>query len=165
MNNIMENNQIEQNELAEWEAEEFEIQPRNLSWYAIRGGLLLLVAAYLVYIKNWILLATVLMLGMVFFLAGRLKPRILHCSISKSGVAVGDKTFGYDQLKTFWFSNVKGATKLHLISTFKLMPVISLRTNNIDLESKIRAILSQFLPESKGRGEDLIDKVNRFLKL
>lgn len=165
----MENDQIEQkaiqNDLVEWEAEEFENEPRNFGWYVIRGGLLLLAAIYLVYIKNWVLLATVLMLGVIFFLSGRLKSRMLHCSINKSGLTIGDKTFGYDQLKTFWFSNTKGVTKLHLVSTFKLMPVISLHISGVELENKIRSILSQFLPESKGRGEDLIDKVNRFLKL
>jgi hypothetical protein len=165
----MENEQIAQkvaqNDSVEWEAEEFETNQHDLSWYAMRGGLLLLIGIYLIYIKNWILLATVLMLGVVLFLTGRLKPKMLRCLADKNGITIGTKAFAYDQLKTFWFTNINGIIKLYLISTFKFMPVISLRINDGVLASKIRSILSQFLPESKDRGEDLVDKVNRFLKL
>ncbi|MBU1083140.1 hypothetical protein KKE14_01750 [Patescibacteria group bacterium] len=162
---MMENEQTEQISSVEWEAEEFETHPRDLNWYVVRGGLLLPVVVYFIYIKNWILLATALMLGVVLFLTGKLKSKILRCKVDGSGVTINDKALSYDQLKTFWFSNIKGAIKLHLISTFKLMTVISLNISNIESENKIRSILSQFLPESKNKGEDLVDKVNRFLKL
>ena len=148
----------------EWEAEEFETHARDAKWYIIVSCILLLILAYTIWISHWILSAVVVMVGIVLYLSGRLKPRIIKYIIDNQEVKVGDKVFKYNELKTFWFSKADGVTKLNLISTFRLMPVISIRIQG-DMKEKIKDVLGKFLPEAQNRGEDWIDRINRFLKI
>jgi len=147
-----------------WEAEEFEIPTRGIKWYIFVTGILLLALAYTIWISHWILSAVVVMVGVVLYLSGNLKPRVIKYMIDSQGVKVGDRVFQYNELKTFWFSNSHKITKLNLISIFKLMPVISIKIPS-DMKEKIKNILSEFLPETQNKGEDWIDRINRFLKV
>ena len=147
-----------------WEAEEFDIPKRNIGWYVVVGAMLIILLVYTIYVNYWILSAVIVMVGVVFYLTGNLKPRTMEYLINETGIQIGDKVFSYDQLKTFWFSRSEGAVKLNLISIFHLMPVISIRVTN-ELENKIRETLIQVLPESKNKREDWIDRINRILKI
>ena len=163
---IMNQNNLQSDKIEpiQWEAEEFETHTRDTKWYIIVSCILLLALAYTIWISHWVLSAVVVMVGVVLYLSGRLKPRIIKYMIDSQGVKVGDRIFQYNELKTFWFSTSHKITKLNLISIFKLMPVISISIQG-DMKEKIKNILSQFLPESQNRGEDWIDRINRFLKI
>jgi len=147
-----------------WEAEEFKTYKRDSNWYILVSVILILIAAYTIYIQKWVLLAVVIMVGVVMYMSGSIKPRKIKYLVDDSGVLIGERLFGYDELKSFWFSDASGENKLNLISTIKLMPVISIMINLGDKE-KIREILAKYLPESKNQGEDWIDKINRMMKI
>jgi len=86
------------------------------------------------------------------------------CRIDSQGVTIGKRALAYDQLKTFWISQSDGAIKLNLISTQRFMPVISLVILP-ELIEQVRGALGNQIPESKNQQEDLIDRINRFLKI
>lgn len=148
----------------EWEAEEFDSYDRDARWYLGAGIVLMLALVYTIYIKQWILTAVALMVGVVLFLSGRIKSQKRRCVIDNNGIEIGDKQFNYDKLKTFWFSKSNGVIKLNLITVFRLMPVISIHITR-ELESKIREVLVNFLPESKNQKEDWIDRINKILRV
>ncbi len=158
------NLQSDKIEPIQWEAEEFETHARDTKWYIIVSCILLLALAYTIWISHWVLSAVVVMVGVVLYLSGRLKPRIIKYMIDSQGVKVGDRVFKYNKLKTFWFSDSDRITRLNLISIFRLMPVISIWIK-AEMKDKIRTALSQVLPESQNKGEDWIDKINKFLKV
>jgi len=159
------NLQSEKIETISWEAREFDIYKRDAKWYVIVIAILLLVIMYTIYVKYWMLTGVTVMVGVVLYLSGTLKPKLIKYMVNNTGIFVGDKLFTYNSnLKIFWFSNVNRVIKLNLISTIKLMPVISIKIPS-DKKDKIRNVLLKFLPESDNEGEDWIDKINRFIKV
>ena len=148
----------------EWETEEFDKHKRGAGWYLGLGTILLLALVYTIYIRQWLLSSLIIMIGVSLYLSGRIKPNKIKCSINESGVSIGDKQFGYDQLKTFWFSRTEEGIKLNLITIFRLMPVVSIKITN-ELEPKIREALVSVIPESKNKKEDWIDRAGRILKV
>lgn len=159
------NLQSEKIETISWEAREFDIYKRDAKWYVIVITILLLVIMYTIYVKYWMLTGVTVMVGVVLYLSGTLKPKLIKYIVNNTGISIGDKLFTYNSdLKIFWFSNVNRVIKLNLISTIKLMPVISIKVSS-DKKDKIRNVLLKFLPESDNEGEDWIDKINRFIKV
>ena len=159
------NLQSEKIETISWEAREFDIYKRDAKWYVIVVTILLLVIMYTIYIKYWMLTGVAIMVGVVLYLSGTLKPKQIKYIVNNTGIFIDDKLFTYNSdLKIFWFSNVNRIVKLNLISTIKLMPVISIKVPS-DKKDKIRNVLLKFLPESDNEGEDWIDKINRFIKV
>ncbi len=148
-----------------WEAREFDTYTRDAKWYVVAIAVLLLAIIYTIYIQYWILTGVVIMVGVALYLSGTLKPKQIKYIVNNTGITIGDKLFTYDNdLKTFWFSDVDGEIKLNLISTIKLMTVISIKVPS-DKKDSIRNVLLKFLPESDNKGEDWLDKINRFIKV
>lgn len=148
-----------------WEAKEFDVHKRDAKWYVVMVAVLLLVIIYTIYIKQWLLTGVVVMIGVVLYLSGTMKPKRIKYVVSSAGILIGDKLFEYSSgLKTFWFSDTDGEIKLNLISTIKLMQVISIKVPS-GKKDEIRNVLLKFLPESDNKGEDWIDKINRFIKI
>lgn len=159
------NLQSDNTKIISWEAQEFDVYKRDAKWYVIAITVLVLAIGYTIYIQYWILTAVAVMVGVVLYLSGTLKPKQIKYKIDNTGVSIGEKLFTYDAgLKTFWFSDVDGDIKLNLISTIKLMTVITIKVP-IDKKEEIRKVLLEFLPESDNKGEDWIDKINRIIKV
>jgi len=148
----------------EWETESFETHQRGWSWYVVVIIILLAVLAYTIYLRRWVLAGVTVMVGVVLYLSGRLRSEKIKCRIDSQGIAVGEKVFPYEQLKTFWISQSAGQLKLNLITTFRFMPVISVMIT-AELMDRLRQTLGGKLPEAPNRGEDWIDRINRWLKI
>jgi hypothetical protein len=148
----------------EWESDSFETHRRGWSWYLVVAIVLLLVLIYTIYFGRWLLAAVVVMVGVALYLSGRMSPEKVSCRIDNQGVTIGNRTFSYDQIKNFWVSKTAGTSKLNLISTQRFMPVISVLVKS-ESEGMIRTVLSSRLPESKNQQEDIIDRINRFLRI
>jgi hypothetical protein len=161
----MENNKKDNNiQPVVWKTREFREYNRDIKWYLSIGGALLIALIYAVYIRQWILVAVILMIAVVIYLSGDVQSKTIECKVDKEGVKIGDKKFLYGQLKTFWFSDSDGITKLNLITIFRLMPVISLDINK-EIKTPIKEILLDFIPESDNKGEDWMDRIHKFLKI
>jgi hypothetical protein len=148
----------------EWEADSFEMHRRSMGWYVLVSAILLLILATTIYFRNWMLGGVVLMVGIVWYLSGRLRSVKVNYLIDDGGLTVGSKLLTYEQLKTFWISKTTDQIKLNIISTFRFMPVISILVTS-DLVEPIRKALLVKIPESENRGDDWIDRINRFLKV
>lgn len=147
-----------------WQAEEFETYRRDWRWYAIfvlvwAGGLF-----YTFYVHQWILLAMTVVVGLLLLFSNRFRPRLMQYQLDEQGLRINEKTFAFTQLKGFWFHDKPGKTYVNLISTFRLMPAITLAIQPSD-QARIKALLGQFLPEMNQKDEDWIDKINQFLKV
>jgi hypothetical protein len=148
----------------EWETESFETHQRGWSWYVLVIVILLAALAYTIYLHRWVLTGVTVMVGVVLYLSGRLRSERIKCRIDGQGIAVGERVFPYEQLKTFWISQSASQLKLNLITTFRFMPVISVMIT-AELMDRLRQTLGGKLPEAPNRGEDWIDRINRWLKI
>ncbi|MFH0912289.1 MAG: hypothetical protein V1807_01375 [Patescibacteria group bacterium] len=147
-----------------WQAEEFEVHRRDWRWYTILIAAFLVVGGYSWYARQWILLAMAVVVAGLLLISGRLKPRRMQYRLDSAGLHINERTLTFEQLKGFWFHNKSGKNYLNVISTFRLMPVITILINAQDLSS-LRQALSQFVPEVNRQDEDWIDRINRFLKV
>ena len=147
-----------------WQAEEFETHRRGWAWYLVTILVLALLITYTVYTRQWLLTGVVVAVGIILYLSNRMKPRLMDYRVDSGGLSIGAKTFAFDQLKSFWLHIRDGQTYLNVISTQRLMPVITIKVTGVDI-NKIREALSKHIPESANQGEDWVDKINRFLKV
>lgn len=147
-----------------WQAEEFEIHQRSWIWYLVTTIVFAVLLIYTIYTRQWLLVAIVVVIGLILYLSNRIKPRLMQYRIDEQGLHINDRTFTFDQLKNFWFYDKAGRSYLSAISTFRLMPVITVQIDP-ELKSSIRTTLSKAVPESGRKDEDLVDKINRFLKV
>ena len=147
-----------------WQAAEFEVPTRDWRWHAIFSLVVVLLVGYAIYTRQWILLATILVVGGLLFFSNRIRPRQMTYKIDSSGLGINDKIYPFEQLKNYWFHAKEGRTYLNFVSTSKFMPTITIRMNS-DHQENLKSVLSRILPMSDNSGEDWIDKINRWLKI
>ncbi len=149
--------------LYSWDAKEY-IQPeRNTVWYWWAAVIALIVIVYAVAIRQWTLIVVMVVAGVAIYLVNRTEPRTFTHTLLDAGIMVGDKLYLYTSLKSFWFTRGAGNQELKVLQAGKLKPLLSLQVGGADVE-KIRSVLVRFIPEEEGRGEDVVDKISRFLK-
>ncbi|MDD5606043.1 MAG: hypothetical protein PHR51_01820 [Patescibacteria group bacterium] len=151
-------------ELFSWQAGEFRAATRGVWWHVTVWALAILAVVYSVYIQSWFFIGVVVMIVVALYVLGRAEPRVFTHSITDSGILVGERFYSYDSLKSFWIVNDKIAgVTLNVMTAKRFDLLLTLQIQESDVE-KVRQILSKFLPEDAGRGEDTIDKIGRFLK-
>jgi len=149
--------------LYSWDAEEYTQAERNISWYWWALAVALVIVIYAVIIQQWTLIAVVLVAGVVIYLVGKTEPRTFTHELLDTGIRVGGRLYPYTTLQSFWFVIEGRVRELKVLQSGKLKPLLSLQLGNADVE-QIRRVLSRFLPEEEERGEDIVDKMGRFLK-
>jgi len=152
------------NILYSWRAKEFSSNRRSTTWYVVAGIVFLIAIAYTIYIRQWIGLGVIVMVGVLIYLAQNMAPRVFDHKITSQGISIGDKLYPYANLRSFWIVASTDNPTLNLISSKKLSLLLTLQLGSADVE-KVRKILGDFLPEDINRGEDTVDKISKFLKL
>ncbi len=158
-----ENQQFE-SELYAWEAAEFSKPERSLVWYLVMGAIVVLVTAYALWTARYITAVTVVAIGVVVYMMGRVEPRHIRYTLTGQGVTTGSKLVPYSEFTGFWIVNTPHAHSLNLARKGKLATNITLPLEGAEIE-KIREILVRYMPEVGDAGEDNLDKMSRFLKL
>ncbi|TSC93446.1 MAG: Uncharacterized protein Athens101428_683 [Candidatus Berkelbacteria bacterium Athens1014_28] len=84
-------------------------------------------------------------------------------AIYDQGITIDDRVYGFDQLKSFWIFDSQGRAIVRFEQLSRLALPIEMP---IDLENpeQVRLFLSKHLPEAEDRGEDVADKINRWIK-
>ncbi|KKT87017.1 MAG: hypothetical protein VE97_C0008G0002 [candidate division Kazan bacterium GW2011_GWB1_45_10] len=147
-----------------WQAAEFETHIRDWRWYAVFSLLWVVLIGYSIYSRQWMLLASVVVVGSLLLFSNRIRPRQMTYRIDSAGLSINNKLYLFEQLKNYWFHVKDGKVYLNLVSTSKFMPTITIRIDQFNQES-IQTVLAKFLPMSEHTDEDWIDKINRFLKV
>ncbi|RLC37276.1 hypothetical protein DRH29_02545 [candidate division Kazan bacterium] len=150
--------------LYSWKAKEFSSNRRSAGWYVVAGIIFLAAVVYTIYIHQWIGLGVVVMIGVLIYLSQSMAPRVFDHKITDRGIAVGKKFYEYSNLRSFWIVLDKDNPTLNLMLNKKLSLLLTLQLGTADVE-RIRKILGDFLPEDANRGEDIADKITKFLKL
>lgn len=145
----------------EWKSAEFLRQERDGGWYIAATGIFLLVEVSLIWIQQWtgVILAAIAFFYLIF--AG-LKPKNHSCQIYEKGVVLDDQVFSFSEFKSFWIA-FSVIPKLYLQHQGRFAGQVVMPLGDIELE-KVRAFVGQHLPEDEGRGEDLADIINRWIK-
>jgi len=149
--------------LYSWDAKEYVQHERSISWYWWAAAIALVVIVYAIAIRQWTLIAVVLVVGVVIYLMGRTEPRTFTHELLDTGIKIGGRLYPYTTLQSFWLVIEGRVRELKVLQSGKLKPLLSLQLDNAEVE-QVRGVLSKFLPEEEERGEDIVDKMGRFLK-
>ena len=118
--------QIEEENIS-WTAKEFIEHDRSGGWYM---GLLLLIAivAAAIYFvtKDYFAVGATVIVGIVALIYTTHKPQELTYELSGSGITVGQKTYNYDEFKSFSVMHEGDHTSILLEPIKRLMPPMTL---------------------------------------
>jgi len=146
-----------------WETEEFEYYQRGFWWYLVAVvvvGLLLLLAWWF---RNWMLgLVVVVALGAIM-MVGRVRPRIIQVRVNEKTLSFANRSIELNKVKSFWLTQTSEGFKVNFLLGLRLTPLLTFKIPREKIEP-LRELLKDKLPE-EDRGEDIIDKLNRFLKI
>lgn len=141
-------NTIQSDTSIKWTASEFVHHEKNITWYL---GLLAVTlgvatAVYFILNKDIFTLVIVVLLGIVFGIAGARKPRVLEYAVDDLGLTVAQKRYKYEDFKSF------SLEKDSAISSLVFMPV-----------QRFSSALTLYVPEENI--DDVIDLVGIYLPL
>lgn len=166
----MEENQMESAETSSqptvvysWRALEFSReQNKPLAWYGLVVLFWIGFVAYSIWTRNWIQTGLAVMLGLVVLLLSPVQPREFEHELTESGFRVGGKSYPYERYKSFAIIKSESGDKLLVVPKQRLGQGLSLQLGGADVE-RVRAFMINLMPEET-REEDLVDRMNRWLK-
>jgi hypothetical protein len=146
-----------------WTASEFIAHDKDMTWFAALGAVTaLLVALTFLLTRDFVSTGIVLVVIICFGAFAVRKPRILPYRLDHVGLHVDQKTYHYDQLKSFSLIQEGGVRSIQLMPLKRFMPPISIYMDPSD-EDKIIDVLANYLPMEQ-RQQDMIDQLMRRLR-
>ncbi len=112
--------------LLSWNAPEFTYISKPAGWYGILALICLVLAGGLIYLRQWVAVVMVFVMGVAMAIVGSRRPRNLNYTISNYGVHVGDKAYRYDDFKAYYEGNDYGQKVLELVPTKRFSPLVSM---------------------------------------
>ncbi len=155
-----------------------QVQPRNISWQAPSFyynpqkrylattiiALLLGAVAILLFNKDALTAIFLILSSLMLVLYATKKPELKDILIDDSGVHVGENSFLYEQLKSFWIDYHPGQNKeLSLESKKWYLPYVKVSLENKN-PIEIRSWLVSFLPEREHE-KSIVDLIGKKIGL
>lgn len=91
----------ESKEIVNWDAKEYVQADKNVGWYI---GLFVVTVAFValsIYLKWWTFTVLVVLSAIALVIYSVRPPRVLHYSLTNKGLAEGNKSYDYDDYKSF----------------------------------------------------------------
>lgn len=147
----------------QWKASEFIDHQKSKAWFSV-FVLVAIVAAIAVYVITRDILATVVILiaALAFGMYAGKKPRTLTYTLGPTNFTVGEKTYRYDDFKTFGLVQEGGLYSIVLEPVKRFMPPLTIYFAQEDGE-KIFDAFAQHLPHEE-RKIDMVDSLMRKIR-
>lgn len=144
--------------LVNWSASEFVAYHKSAGWYfLVLLGLVSIAGIIFVLTGDVISTISTILIGLLFLGFASRKPRVLNYQISTQGIAVGDKGYPFNSIKSFAVIDEGNLHSIMLIPVQRFMPAVSIYFDPQD-EEKIVETLGGFLPH-EDREQDFIDRL------
>mgnify|MGYP000919709526 CR=1 FL=1 len=156
-------NTAQQPESISWTGSEFMENYKNPMWFAVLGGVILLISAIIYLIsKDIISIIFVVVMGILFAVMATRKPRQLQYYIDAQGIWIGQKSYLFTDYKSFSYHHHGAIGYVNLLPLHRLHNELSIYFPP-DLENQILNILSEYLPNEQ-RKEDLMDRFTKLIR-
>jgi hypothetical protein len=143
-----------------WKAKEYEIRDKGNAWFGGLGILALFMLVFSIWTKAWTMTVLVVLLAVVYVIAHRREPVEMQIEISELGVKFGQKTFPYEQLKTFWISRLENTVTVN--TKGKIMPQMEIHLMDQD-PREIKTFLASRITEVAEPDPSILDNLYRTL--
>jgi len=144
-------NEQDSNQLIDiqWQTLEFEKHEKGPAWFIVVGAVALAFFAIALFMANYIFAILIILAVFVVFMYAVMEPQVIKFRINARGISTGDKSYGYQDLKSFWIFYEPPAIKELSIKTKKLlMPLLKIPLGDQN-PVEIRRALIKFLREEK----------------
>jgi len=113
--------------------------------------------------RLWLAAAVVIAAAFAMYSQSRSSGSKRSYAIYSQGVTIDNRVYTFDQFKSFWVFPYEQRIILRFeqVKRFSLPVEMPLDEKNVE---QIRLFLSKHLPEEEGRGEDITDTINRWIK-
>ena len=151
--------------LLSWSGESFDYAEKGIIWYSAAVFILLAIIGYFVWQKDWFSIGiTVVVSGILFWYTATARPKTIEYSLTTFGVQAGERFYPFAEIHSYWMIYTPKVKKVNFELAKKYLPTLVVDISSAEAE-KVRIILSRKLPEQEGRGENIIDRVLRVIKL
>lgn len=147
--------------LLEWSAPERPFKKRDREYFTTIGAVVFLLAIILLFLKEWALIAVIIALVFVAYVMATIEPRKVKHKITNRGIVTGGKTYRWEELSRFWFSQKWGQKMLQLETLGDLPRRLILLLGEVE-EKKAKQLLSQYL-SSEEPEKSWIDNASEWL--
>ncbi len=154
----------QQKVLGSWQAPVLPRHERSARWYAIGGAVVVIAAAYGIFIESWPFAIVALLCGAMYYLMRDHVPPLKTITLLEGGVLLEQAFTRWEELKGFWILETPGYTELHFVHTQKRTSDIVIQTSGQNL-SDLRVLIGTYIPELTDKKEGLLDTFIRIIKL
>jgi len=146
-----------------WDAVEFESYKKPTGWLTYVIVVAVVLVAAFIYMKLWLAAAVVVAACFALYSQAHTSGKKKSYAIYEQGITIDDKVFAFDQFKSFWMiiGENRGIIRFEQLRRFALPVEMPIGEENPE---QIRLLLSKHLPESEDRGEDITDRINKWIK-
>jgi len=146
-----------------WQATEFESHKKPSGWLAYLILTATALVAVFIYLKLWLAAGVVVAACFALISQSRTSGKKKSYAIYDQGVIIESKIYTFDQFKSFWIflHQDRPTIRLEQLKRFALPVEMPVADENPE---QVRLFLAKHLPEAEERGEDIADKINRWIK-
>lgn len=149
--------------IIEWKASEFIDHQKTAGWFVpLAAGIVVLSIGMFLISRSITSTLVILLGGVAFLVLAHQKPRTLTYVLTNSRIKIGDKSYGYDDFRTFSILQDGALLSVFLEPIKRFMPPISIYFPPEDAE-RIFDALAQHLPH-QDRTADPIDRFMRRIR-
>jgi len=147
----------------EWQASEFIDHQKSLVWFlalgaaAVVGSLLMFLIT-----RSYNSTAVVLVCIFVFAIIAKQKPRTLHYALRGHTLQIGEKSYNYDDFRSFSVNHETGLPSITLQPIKRFIPIITIYFAPDDGE-KIFDAFAEHLPNEQ-RKDDTVEQLMRKIR-
>lgn len=144
----------------QWQASEFIDHEKNSNWFVLLGLGTVVTCTVVYFISNSIFsTAVVLIAAVAFAVTAKQKPRTMQYSLMPQELRVGDKSYRYDDFRSFNLVQDGALWSIILQPTKRFMPSLTIYFDQTDGEKIFDALAAQMPHQERS-----VDSVDRFMK-
>lgn len=145
-----------------WEAEEFFYHRKGWLWTAILIMITLIIATGFLWLRQYFSATISILLAIVVYRLSTIKPKSHRLVITNQGIDWGERHFDFRDFKSFWLTS-QIRPRLYMERLNRWLPPLTIELNRQDPQP-LTDLLRRHLPQ-QNRQDDLLDKINQFLKI
>ncbi len=147
--------------LLSWKAPARPFKKQSREYFTTIGAMIFLIALILVFLKEFLLIGAILALFFIVYVLSTVKPEEITHKINNRGIATGKKTYKWEQLGRFWFSEKWGNQLLNIENFFGLPARLTLLLGATPKE-KVKKVLEEYLISEKPE-KNFVDRASEWI--
>ncbi len=128
-----------------WESPLRTFKRRDYRYFQTVGLILLLIAVIAIFIQEFLLIGVLLALFFVLYVLGTVEPEKVEHRITTQGVTTAGKSYVWNELSDFWFSDKLGSLVLNIDTKVRFPSRLLILVPYLERD-KVKETLIKYLP-------------------